>query len=212
MTPTIPPPDESFSFCHDVSYDIKVNDINLISFFQPADDFRRMSPTWETSIQTGTHRSMYVLPKIIVLNWANPVQEIMVLSPKHKTKIPALHKDDFLPYGSKVIESTHPTLPSFILILWCQRVNISDFERLRAIGRQTGTSFTLIQKRDDNQVYALKTFQRTAKERSTPSEYSCIKSIQQLLSPFLPKVQWDLQDEDSFYLVLVRIYASYFSG
>ena len=35
------------------------------------------------------------------------MQEIMVLSPKHKTKIPGLNDDVFLAYGSKVITSSY---------------------------------------------------------------------------------------------------------
>ena len=42
------------------------------------------------------------------------MQEIMVLSPKHKTKIPALNDDVFLAYGSKKVITSSYTVFVYI--------------------------------------------------------------------------------------------------
>lgn len=72
---------------------------------------RDINPDWDPQIDV-----CFTRPTII--NQANAVQEIMVLSPKHKTKAPVLHQDDVLARRRKTVIALSHTVFIYIDVLF----------------------------------------------------------------------------------------------
>jgi len=86
----------------------------------------------------------------------------------------------------------------------CTVVCLDDFETLKVIGRGSYGRVLLVRKKDTKKVYAMKVLKKAA--IAARSEIEHTRTEQKVLSkldhPFLAKLHWSFQTEDSLYFIM----------
>ncbi|KIM81748.1 hypothetical protein PILCRDRAFT_821098 [Piloderma croceum F 1598] len=119
-----------------------------------------------------------------VRDWDNQIDEIMVLSPKHKTRLPSITDQSRVPHDRKIT------------------ICVSDFASLHPLKSNPEAEMTLCRKRDTNRLYVLRSVRLVLDSEQPRSKHSLLKMVHRLRSPFLSILHWSFEDQGRMHFVM----------